>query len=420
MQGRLRAVFAFNVCVVIRVNPQLNRGSVVVAAFVVVATFAWGLCFYGLGFYMLKFQSQRGWSLSASSNLILLFYLTAVPAAFVVSKTLARRGPQPVVAFGAISIGLALLALSHVHLVWVAVPVYLLLSVGWSCTSVNTISTVILAWYPNGQRQLALALVGASIGGIILVPLMSELESQVGLTTALTMLAVVETAIVGTLALLVLRDPPQVRNALVEGPRDVIAWHLCRDPDYWILAATLGLGILVQGGFLMHQMTLLAESLSEQTAARIVGMATLAALLGRMGPIIIGRRIRAARVGIIYLLIQATALLLLSVLPHNTVWLTFTSCLYGLGVGVLITMPPLLTEATFPLVPFTAAYPVVNLSWQICLAIGAPLVAVGRTRLDNYDTVMFVSGVGLLAAVGFAVINDRRVRVKCETWRGST
>ena len=35
-----------------------------------------------------------------------------------------------------------------------------------------------------------------------------------------------------------------------------------------------------------------------------------------------------------------------------------------------------------------------------------------RTRLDNYDTVMFVSGVGLLAAVGFAVINDRRVRVK--------
>ena len=59
------------------------------------------------------------------------------------------------------------------------------------------------------------------------------------------------------------------------------------------------------------QMTLLAESLSEQTAARIVGMATLAALLGRMGPVIIGRRIRAARVGIIYLLIQATALLLL-------------------------------------------------------------------------------------------------------------
>ena len=36
---------------------------------------------------------------------------------------------------------------------------------------------------------------------------MSELESQVGLTTALTMLAVVETAIVGTLAFLVLRDP---------------------------------------------------------------------------------------------------------------------------------------------------------------------------------------------------------------------
>jgi len=31
---------------------------------------------------MLKFQAQRGWSLSASSNLILLFYLTALPAAF--------------------------------------------------------------------------------------------------------------------------------------------------------------------------------------------------------------------------------------------------------------------------------------------------------------------------------------------------
>lgn len=390
-------------------HPQRDRGPAVVAALIVVATFAWGLCFYGLGFYMLKFQSQRGWSLSASSNLIFLFYLTALPAAFVVSKTLARRGPQPVVAFGAISVGVAVVALSHVHRAWVAVPVYLLLSAGWSCISVNTISTVTLAWYPNGQRQLALAFVGCSFGGIILVPLMSELESQLGFTTALTILAVVEIVIVGTLALFVLRDPPQVRNALVEGPTDVIAWHLRRHPDFWILTATLGLGILVQGGFLMHQMTLLAESLSEPTAARIVGVATLAALLGRMGPVIIGPRIRPARVGIFYLLIQATALLLLSVLPHNTLWLTFTSCLYGLGVGVLITMPPLLTQATFPTVPFTAAYPVVNLSWQICLALGAPLVAFGRNRLESYGTVIFVLGVVLLVTIGFAVINDRRV-----------
>ena len=83
-------------------------------------------------------------------------------------KTIARRPLQPVVAFGAIGIGLALLALSHVHLVWV-VPSLCISCYLWvgPVPASNTIGTVILAWYPNGQRQLALALVGASIGGII-------------------------------------------------------------------------------------------------------------------------------------------------------------------------------------------------------------------------------------------------------------
>jgi len=53
----------------------------------------------------------------------------------------------------------------HVEQLGLLTLVFLLLSVGWSATNTNPISTTIMAWFPNGQRELSIALIGASFGG---------------------------------------------------------------------------------------------------------------------------------------------------------------------------------------------------------------------------------------------------------------
>lgn len=92
--------------------------------------------------------------------------------------------------------GVALAAMPHVANLPLLVVVFLVLSVGWSATNSNPISTTVLAWFPNGQRQLSIALVGASLGGIILIPVLGDLDQRFGFTIAMTALALTTTATV--------------------------------------------------------------------------------------------------------------------------------------------------------------------------------------------------------------------------------
>ncbi|MFT7648954.1 MAG: hypothetical protein ACI8Y4_003709, partial [Candidatus Poriferisodalaceae bacterium] len=55
-----------------------SRSTAVVAGLMVVAMFAWGTAFYGLGFYLLRLHDLRGWSRSSISNIFLVFYVAAV------------------------------------------------------------------------------------------------------------------------------------------------------------------------------------------------------------------------------------------------------------------------------------------------------------------------------------------------------
>ncbi|MGI9611694.1 MAG: MFS transporter [Acidimicrobiales bacterium] len=377
--------------------------------------FAWGTAFYGLGFYLLRLSELRGWSIAEISNVVFVFYLAAVVLSFWVSKQLARRGPRAVIALGAVAMGLALLAMPHVSNLALLVVVFLVLSLGWSATNSNPISTTVLAWFPNGQRQLSIALVGASLGGIVLIPVLGDLDQRFGFTVAMTALALTTTATVGGLAVAFIDRPESVEP--VDTGRSIqradrMAWSITRGPDYWILGTGLAAGIAVQGGFLVHQLSMLTEVVTASTATRIVGVATAAAFVGRFGPVVVGDRLPAAIVGAGYLAVQTVALALLAVIDNTPAVLTAMNMLFGVGVGVLITMPSLLTRATYPHLPFTSAFPVVNLSFQLPLAAGAPALALLHTRLGGYRSAMWALAALDLGAAVLLVWNHRRTGLR--------
>lgn len=387
-------------------HPGSNR---IVGALVVVAAFAWGTSFYGLGFYLFRLHDTRAWSLTALSNVVLIFYLAAVVLSFGVSKQLARRGPRPVMAVGAVAVGTALIAMPRVGDLASLVAVYLLLSLGWSCINANPISTTVMSWFEHGQRELSIALVGASFGGMIIIPLLGAADARYGFTTAVTMLGIVTTMVVGAAALLVIDRPPVAAETPTPAIRaDRMAWQIMGEVDYWILTTGFTFAIVVQGGFLVHQLSILSETTSAARAAQVVGVTTLAALVGRFGPIVVGTRIAPAVVGAGYLLVQAVALAVLGLFEHSTTLLTMMSMMFGLGVGVLITMPSLLTRTTYTDLPYTSAYPVVNLGFQLSLAAGAPALAWLHDSFGGYRPAMWVLAIADLGAVILLLVNHRR------------
>lgn len=386
-----------------------RRRNAIVGSLVVVAMFAWGTSFYGLGFYLLRLNDIRGWSLSAISNIILLFYLAAVVISFWVSAQLARRGPRVVIFSGAAAIGAALVALPHVTNLWMLAAVFLLLSAGWSATNSNPISTTIMAWFPTGQRELATALIGASFGGILLIPALGWADDRYSFTAAVTGLGIATFVVVGGLAVLVVEAPDDGMASSSTAQRaDRMAWSIMGGQRFWLLASALALAIIVQGGFLVHQLSILGTVVSDAKAAQIVGLATAAALAGRLGPIVVGDRVPPAVVGSCYLAVQALALFVLALADHTPATLTLMSMLYGLGVGVLITMPSLLTRSTYPDLPYTSAYPVVNLSFQLPLAAGAPILALLHDRFDGYPSAIWALALADAGAAVLLLVNHRQ------------
>jgi len=389
--------------------PDGRRGWGVVAAVFVVAVFAWGLGFYGLGLYLRELSFRFGWSVTAVSLVTFTFHLTATWLTFVVSGRLARHGPRPVFLVGAVALPLGTAAVGLVGSLWQLVPAYLVLAVGWACCNSNPISATVLAWFPERSgAPLSVALTGASVGGIALIPALDAAVRAHGLRTALPATAALALLVLLPLAGLVIRSPRSAtpRSATGESRPPFRPYRSAR---FWSLSLGLALGIAAQVGLLVHQLTYLDDGFSPGTGARLVALTTAAALAGRLVFVaLVDRWASATLLGCGFLAAQAAALALLAVSRSVTV-VTVASGLFGLGVGVLITIPPLLVRRSYPQVPFTTAFPVVNVGYQLAIATGPPLVAIARDLFDGYRPAFAALAVADIGAVALLAWNGRLV-----------
>ena len=161
-----------------------------VGALFVVAIFAWGIAFYGLGFFLRELHDLEGWSRTALSWVTFCFYLTGAWLNFVVSRWLGRGRARPVFLTGAVVLAVSLVLVGHVGSLLALLAVYLVMALGWSCLSLTAISTTVLRWYPSGAgTPLTVALTGASLGGILVVPLFDALARRYDFATSTAVVA---------------------------------------------------------------------------------------------------------------------------------------------------------------------------------------------------------------------------------------
>jgi hypothetical protein len=392
----------------------------VVAALFVVASFSWGLAFYGLGFYLAELEDRRGWSLTALSWVTFVFYLAGTALNFVVSRWLGAGRSRPVFLAGAVTLAAAVAAIGHANSLPMLVAIYLLMAFGWSCTSLAAISAVVLAWFgPRSGPPLTVALTGASVGGAVLVPVLNVLTEHVGFAGALAVVAAVELVVVGGLALTIigrvvpapaevpLTEPDPGRSAGDSGVAagSGAAWSVVREHRFWPLALGLAVGLLVQVGFLVHQLSILDSTLTKSTAAKIVAVTTISAMGGRLVFIAVVRRSGAAAPGALFLVLQAVSLVWLAASGRGTLAATTCSAAFGAGVGVLVVIAPLLTRATWPEREFTTVFPVVAVGYQLTIAAGAPFTAIAHDQLGGYGPTLFVLAVLDALAAGLIAMN---------------
>jgi MFS family permease len=370
----------------------------VVLACALIAACSWGLGFYGLGVYLEALHRLRGWPTSLISAAITTYYLIGALGLLVVGGAIDRRGPAPVMVYGAVAMGATVAALGWIEAPWQLFAVLVVMGTAWACLGSTAITAALLPWFPERSAPaVTLALTGASIGGMVFVPLLVAIGQARGFVAATAAGAGALFLVALPLAAFAVRHPDEpsrqtARLAEASGR----AWsraETLRTRRFWTLSLSFGLALVAQVGFIVHQLAFLEPALGHIQAALAVSATTVSALLGRVVAGALADRLDQRVLSAAIFAVQATALAAMAVSTAPAA-LYAGSVAFGLGVGNVITLPPLLAHAEFGARSFAFVFGMASAAIQIGVAIGPGLVGVLRDATGGYAV-----AVGVLAAL---------------------
>src|SRR5262249_10564904 len=138
----------------------------VVGATFVMALFSFGLGFYGLSVYVAMLQQLHGWSASAVSAPVTVYYVAGALLTASIGDLYRRYGPRVVVGVGSVAMAAGVAALGLVTQPWQLYPAFLVMSVGWGSMSGAAINIILAPWWERRRGLVvSLAFNGATLGG---------------------------------------------------------------------------------------------------------------------------------------------------------------------------------------------------------------------------------------------------------------
>jgi len=382
---------------------------------------------YTFSTFLKPLTQEFGWSRAETATAFSLYLLVAGLVLPAWGWLIDHVGARWVFLLSALIDGVALLLLSAVSSLPGFYALYLFLGVGLAGIGPMPVGKVITQWFVD-KRGLAMgiALVGASGGGLVLVPLCGFLIAEFSWRVGYQVLAGL--SLFGMLPLVwffVVNSPQEkglkplgqdyskVRHTLLgpEPEQDVRDWTLRQalsTSTFWRLGAAFCLGLMAGGAVHAHQVAFFQDAgYSLELASTITGISLGMSMAGRFLAGWVSEHIRhphAILAGC--LCMQAAGIGVLLFLESLGFWaLTLFVSLFGLGYGGMIVLWPLIVGHDFGRQAFGAIAGVLGtLGLSIGGALGPVIAGVLYDNTGSYDWA-FLSCVGaFLAGAGAAVV----------------
>jgi Major Facilitator Superfamily len=395
-------------------------GWKVVATAGVIATCTFGFGYFGPAIFLNVLHTQRGWPVSFISAAITVHFLVSALLVPYLPEAHNRFGIAPVTLAGVVILLVGVLGWSLAAAPWQLFVAALPSGAGWAATSGAAIIAMVSPWFDRRRALgLGLALNGASVGGILFAPLWVFVISFIGFVEAALLLGIVTLAILWPLIWRYLRPTPEGLGLAPDGdavpseehlgaprqPSPARFASLVQSKPFVTLALASALGMFAQVGITAHIVTRLAPlvgadyaagAISLQTACAMLGRVLLGALLGRAD-----RRFVAAG----NFAIQACGVSLLAV--GSTAVVLVPGCiLFGLGIGSLLLLPPLIAQRDFAPTDVPRVVALVTATNQAVFAFAPVSLGVLRELSGSY-ALPFLTAAGIQLLAGVIVVLGR-------------
>ncbi|MCW5735453.1 MAG: MFS transporter [Enhydrobacter sp.] len=374
---------------------RMFYGWRIVAVCLVASVFANALGLFGAGVYLHALVEQKGWPTGLVSGAITLFYVVSALLLIPVGGILGRFGPQPIFALGITALAAGVAAIGHLSVPWQTYAAFLVMGIGWACLSMTAVATTLAPWFERHQgRAVSIASLGASVGGLAGVPVLLFGIDRLGLSATTTVGAVIALAVMLPPAVFVLKRRPQDIGLLPDGavvassaaaPRGP-AWtrrDALRTAALRSVMAGFGIGMMVQVGFVTHQVTLLSPVLGTAGTSVAVSLTAIAALLSRLLLARFADQISARTTAAAMMIVAAGALSAMAIWSVPAM-LIAGSALMGMTIGNVTTLAPIIVRREFGAAAFGGVYGIASCVIQLAIALGPSFYGLLHDASGNY------------------------------------
>src|SRR5215471_7625399 len=144
----------------------------VVAAVFILATFGWGVGFYGPPIYLHAIREARGWSLVMVSTAVTVHFLIGVVVIANLPLLYMRFGVPKVTKAGSIALAAGVAGWALAWEPWQLFVATVLSGTGWVTMGAAAVNAIVAPWFVRKRpAALSMAYNGASIGGVVFSPL---------------------------------------------------------------------------------------------------------------------------------------------------------------------------------------------------------------------------------------------------------
>jgi len=311
-------------------------------------------------------SGQRGFPIGELSFAITLFFLCGCFGGVWVARLLERMDIRWIMTAGALVSGLALglagRAESVVELYWL----YALFGLGNSGVSLIPATTLVTRWFPGVNRSMALATAstGLSLGGVLITPVCAVLIERLGVEVAMLRFGAIYPALLLPLVWLFVRMPAAIHSnpSPTGGTAYMDGWaesDALRSRFFLLFTTAYFLIFGAQVGGIAHLFNhgaLLTDRSVAATAVQILGMASIS---GRFFGGWVLRFIAIRIWALLNVVGQGCGLAMLALATDR--WDIWAGALvFGLTVGNLLMLQPLLVVEAFGLRSYARIYATCN------------------------------------------------------------
>lgn len=317
-----------------------------------------GLAFYGLAVYLNAFSNEKGWALGTISFGVTVFFVVGGVVGLWIAKLIARFDVRYVLVAGAVIAGGSLALLGQVQTQWQMFAVYALFAVGYAGAGLVPATTVVTRWF-HAKRAVALSVAstGLSVGGIVITPFAKRFIDDYGMSATTPWLGLLFVVTLVPVSWFMVKPDPEALGWAPDGMRRATG-EVAPPPDgtafddavttVFYRAVAIGyifaLGSQVGG---IQQLVKLVEERTDPATARfaVTGLAATSVIARLIG----GRAVQLMpmmRFTVVIAALQGVALAMLA-FASSTVFLFAAIVLFGLTIGNLLMMQPLLLAERF-------------------------------------------------------------------------